>query len=444
MPDFPSLLTDLIAAARKAGADGADALGVESVSLSHAWRLGRTEKLERSEAAELGLRVFVGRRQAIVSTTDLSKDTLAQVVERAVAMARVAPEDAYAGLAAPEQIGREPPRLDILDEAEPAPETLIARARAAEEAALAVAGVTNSEGAEASWGRTGVTLAASNGFLGSYARSGHSVSVSVLAGEGSGMERDYDYSSTVFAADLEAPETVGRRAGERAVARLNPRKARTCKVPVVYDPRVARGLLGHLVGAVSGPAIARGTSFLKDRLGKPVFAPGVRIIDDPHRPRGLRSRPFDGEGLASRPTDIVADGVLQTWLLDLASARQLGLAPTGHAGRGTSGPPSPATSNFYLAPGHVTAKELIADIPEGFYVTELMGFGINPVTGDYSRGAAGFWIIGGEIAHPVSEVTVAANLKDMFAGLTPANDLEFRAGMDSPTLRIDTMTVAGA
>jgi PmbA protein len=438
------LLQDLIGRARRAGADAADAVLFEGASLSHARRLGKTEKLERSEGHDLGLRVFIGRRQAVVSSTDWSPDALSELVERAVAMARAVPEDPYCGIADPAQIAREWPVLDMLDPEEPSAEVLIERARAAEEAALAVSGVTNSEGAEAGWGRSKVALAASNGFAGAYAGSSHGVSASVIGGTGTGMERDYDFASAIYAADLRDPASVGKTAGERAVKRLGARKMSTCCCPVVFDPRVARGFIGYLLGAISGPAIARGTSFLKDRLGERVFPEAITIIDDPHRRRGLRSKPFDGEGVANRRRAIVDNGVLTTWLLDLRSARQLGLQTTGHAARGTSSPPGPAATNVWIEPGAATREQLIADIESGFYVTEMMGMGVNGVTGDYSRGAAGFWIDKGEITFPVSEMTVAGNLKDMFLRLVAADDLEFRAGADSPTLRIDDLTVAGA
>jgi len=443
-PDALSLLDDLIKKARRAGADAADAVLVEGVSVSHAQRLGRTEKLERSESFDLGLRVLIGKHQAIVSSNDRRAERLDDLVERAIAMAKAVPEDPYCGLADPAAIARQWPDLDLVDAVEPSPELLIARAAAAEDAARAVPGVTNSEGAEASWQRSRLALAASNGFAGTYVGSGHSVSASVLAGEGAGMERDYDYTTAIHASDLRDPADVGRRAGERAVRRLGARKVATCQVPVVYDPRVAPSLLGHLIGAINGPSIARGTSFLKDKRGERVFAAGITLIDDPHKPRGLRSRPFDGEGIAPERRAIVDDGVLTTWLLDLASARQLGLRTTGHAARGTSSPPNPSPSNLWLSPGAVTQRELIGDIARGLYVTELMGMGVNGVTGDYSRGAAGFWIENGELAFPVSEITIAGNLKDMYRHLTAANDLEFKTGIDAPTLRVDGLTVAGA
>jgi PmbA protein len=442
--DALTLLSDLVARARRHGADAADAVLFEGASLSHAQRLGRIEKLERSEGFDIGLRVILGQRQATVSSNERTTERFDEIVTRALAMARAVPDDPYCGLAAPEELARDWPDLDLDDPQEPAPETLIARAAAAEDAARAVAGVTNSEGAEASWSRARVALVASNGFAGTYAGTGHGVSVAVLAGEGTGMERDYDFSSAVYAGDLEDAATIGRRAGERAVKRLKARKVETCRVPVVYDPRVAGSLVRHLIGAISGPAVARGTSFLKDKRGERVFAEGITITDDPHRPRGLRSKPFDAEGVRNQRRALVVDGVLQTWLLDLASARQLGLKTTGHASRGTGGPPGPSPTNLWLEPGAITQGELVGDIGSGFYVTELMGMGVNGITGDYSRGAAGFWIENGTLAYPVSEVTIAGNLKDMFRHLAAASDLVFRTGVDAPTLRIEGMTVAGS
>jgi PmbA protein len=315
--------------------------------------------------------------------------------------------------------------------------------RTCEDAARAVDGITNSEGASAGWSRTQVALAATNGFSGAYARTDFGVGVSVIAGEGTDMEGDYDYSQAVFRSDLEDPAIIGTSAGTRAVARLGARKMPTAEAPVVFDPRVAGGLLGHLTGAINGTAVARGTSFLKDSLNTALFAPGITIVDDPHRPRGLRSKPFDGEGLANDKLNLVEDGVLTTWLLDLASARQLGMTSCGRASRGTSAPPSPSPTNLYLKAGAPTPDELMADIDTGFYITSLMGMGVNGVTGDYSRGAGGFWIEGGKLSFPVTELTVAGNLKDMYRNLRPANDLVFRYGTNSPTVRIDGMTVAG-
>ena len=442
--DARSLLDDLITKAKKRGADAADALLVNSNSISHAERLGQTERLERSEARDLGLRVFFGKQQAVVSSNDWQAETLDDLVDRAVAMAKVVPEDPYCGLADADQLFTgDLPELDIFDSTEPAPEALIERAKAAEEAARAVKGVTNSEGAESSWSLNDVTLAASNGFSGGYEISRHGVGVSVIAGEGTGMERDYEFSSTVHESDLDDSTAVGKAAGERAVKRLSPRKGPTLKAPVVYDPRVSHGLIGHLASAINGSSIARGTSFLKDAMDTKVFADGITITDDPHRKRGLRSKPFDAEGLANQSMSLIEDGVLKSWILDLRSARQLGLTSTARASRGVSGPPSPSVTNLYLVAGTDTPAALMSDIDSGFYVTELMGFGIDMVTGDYSRGAAGYWIEKGEIAYPVSEMTVAGNLKDMFLNLTPANDLTFRYGTNAPTVRVDGMTVAG-
>jgi PmbA protein len=443
--DALSLLGDLIGRAKKAGAEAADAVLFEGASLSHSQRLGKVEKLERSEGYDLGLRVLIGKQQAIVSSNDRSRQALDELVTRAIDMAKTVPEDPFCGIADPADLAREWPgaELELDDPVEPPPEKLIAMASAAEDAARAVPGVTNSEGAEAGWGRSSVAMVASNGFAGSYSGTSHSVSVSVLAGTGTSMERDYDYSSAVWAEDLLDPQAIGKNAGERAVKRLNARKVATQQVPVVFDPRVSGGIMRHLIGAITGPSIARGTSFLKDKLGKQILPPGLAIIDDPHRKRGLRTKPFDGEGVRNQRRAIVEDGVLQTWLLDLRSARQLGLKTTGHASRGTSGPPSPGPTNLYMEPGAVTVEELIANIKQGFYVNELMGMGVNGLTGDYSRGAAGFWIENGAIAYPVSEITIASNLNEMFLHLTPANDLVFKTGSDAPTLRIDGMTIAG-
>ncbi|MDE2164980.1 MAG: TldD/PmbA family protein [Alphaproteobacteria bacterium] len=443
-PDPLALLGDLVSRARRQGADQADAVLIESVALSHAQRLGKLEKLERAESFDLGLRVIIGKRQAIVSSNDRDADHGGELIGRALAMARSVPEDPFCGLADPADLAKDIPDLELADPVEPMPALLAERAGAAEDAALAVKGVTNSEGAQAGWSQSRVALIASNGFSGHYATTGHAIAVAVLASKGSAMERDDDWDSAVFGADLRDPAAIGRKAGERTVRRLGGRKVPSAKVPVVYDPRVSSSLLRHLSGAISGPSIARGTSFLKDRMGENIFPRGITVMDDPHMKRGHRSAPFDGEGIATAKREVIADGVLQTWLLDLASARQLKLKTTGHARRGTSGPPGPAPANFYLMPGAVTAQELIGDVAGGFYVTELMGMGVSGVTGDYSRGAAGFWIENGVLAFPVSEVTIAGNLKDMFRHLTPANDLEFRTGIDAPTVRVDGMTVAGA
>jgi len=436
---------DLVAAARKAGADAADALYICNASTQISVRLGALEDVERSEGEEIGLRLFVGQRSASVSSSDLSPEALAALVERAAAMAREAPEDPYAGLALEHLLLRgEPVDVDGDDLADPAPAELRQRAATAEDAARAVAGVTNSEGAGASASRTTIALATSTGFARGYSTSGYGCSASVIAGEGSAMQRDYAYHSTRHLSELEDAAAIGRRAGERAVRRLNPGKLASGAMPVVYDPRVGSGLLSHLAGAITGSAVARRTSFLLDQLGQKVFAEGIVVRDDPHRPRGLRSKPFDGEGLPTSARDIIADGVLTGWIMDSASARQLGLEPTGHATRGVGGPPGAGVTNLYLEAGRLSPEALIADIKLGLYVTELIGQGVNGVTGDYSRGASGFVIRDGQICEPVAEITVAGNLKDMFRELTPASDLVFRRAIDAPTLRIEGMTVAGA
>jgi PmbA protein len=443
-PDPQAALEQLIRAARAAGADAADGLFVESVAASVSYRLGQLEDVERAESWDLGLRVFVGNQIAFVSSTDLSARALAELPERAVAMAKLAPEDKYACLAPREWLAREFPALDTEDPHEPSAAVLTERARAVEGAAMAVTGISNSEGGGASFSRSTIALATSEGFFGRYGATSHSIGVAVLAGEGTAMERDYEGASARHASDLESAEAVGKRAGERTVARLNSRTPKSQAVPVVYDPRVSSGLLGHFAGAISGASIARGVSFLKESLGKAVFAPTITIVDDPHRIRGLRSKPFDGEGVRNKRVALIEKGVLTTWLLDCSSGKQLGLASTGHAARGTGGPPSPSSTNLYMEPGPLSPDELIADIAQGFYVTELMGMGVNGVTGDYSRGAAGFWIENGKRAWPVSGATVAGNLKDMYLRMTPASDLEFRYGTNAPTLRVEGMTVAGS
>jgi PmbA protein len=443
MPSTTDLLQSLITNAKKAGADAADAMLVDAASLAVGVRLGKVETLERAESGDLGLRVFVGKRQAMVSSTDRGAATLKDMVERAIAMAKLAPEDEYCGIADAKDITRDWPKLELADTTEPPTPKLIEAVHEAEDSARAIKGVTNSEGADAGFSSATVTIAASNGFTGQYNRSSYSLSASVLAGEGTGMVRDHDYASRVFYADMPTPSSTGRTAGERAVKRLGARKMPTGQMPVVFDPRIAGGLLGALVGAISGSAVTRGTSFLKDKMGQQLFKADITIIDDPFRPRGLRSRPFDAEGLRPEKRNIIDKGVLTTWLLDQRSARQLKLRSTGHASRSPGGTPFPSASNLYMEPGKQSPAELIKDIKKGFYVTELMGMGVNGVTGDYSQAAAGFWIENGEILFPVNEMTIASNLKDMYLNLTPANNLEFQRGIDSPTLRIESMTVAG-
>ena len=434
----------LVERARRAGADEADAVYSGGASESVSIRLGKLEDVERSESEHLDLRVFVGRRSASIGSSDLSDAALGELAERAVAMARAAPEDPYAGLAAPELLTRAPfPDLDLSDSSEPSPEALREQALAAEDAARAIKGVTNSEGGSAGASKRAFALATSHGFAGAYGGTGRSISASVVAGEGSSMQRDYAWRSAHHAADLISPEEIGRLAGERAVARLNPGRLKSGAMPVVFDPRVGGSLVGHFAGAISGSSIARRSSFLLGKEGEQVFAPGIQIVDDPLRPRGLVSRPFDGEGLPTSARHLVEDGRITGWLMDSAAARQLGSQPTGHAVRGHGGAPGVSPSNMHLAAGSVSVAELIADIEEGVLVTELIGHGVNGVTGDYSRGASGFRIVKGEIAGPVAEFTVASNLLDMFARLSVANDLEWHRSVNVPTIRVDGMTVAG-
>ncbi len=432
----------LVQAALARGADAADAVAVRSMSLSIEVRDGAVEESERAEGDDLGLRVFVGRRQAVVSSNDLAGDAGA-LAERAVAMARVAPEDKYAGLADEKLLAHDFPDLELIDPELPSVAQLEANARAAEAAALAVKGVAKSGGASASASIGGMVLVTSHGFRGAYLGSRHGLSMVAIAGSGTGMERDYDFSSALHAADLEAPDKIGRSAGERTVERLNPRKVSTRKVPVVFDPRIAGSLVSHLASAANGAAVARKTSFLRHKMGEKLFADGIRIIDDPLRKRGLRSHPFDGEGVGGKKLALVEDGVLKSWLLDCATARELDLVTTGHAQRGVSSTPSPGPSNLHLEAGRLSPEQLIGDIEDGFYITDLIGMGVNMVTGDYSRGASGFWIENGKRTFPVSEVTIAGHLSDIFRSLTPANDLEFRYGVNAPTVRLEGLTVAG-
>lgn len=428
-----------------AGATAADALYVGGRSFDVQVRLGELEGATQSEGEEIGLRLFVGHRSATVNSSDLSDDSLKTLVERCLAMAREAPEDPFAGLAPPDLLqSGQSPFLDSVDESQADPAELRARALAVEQAALAVTGVTNSSGGSATASESSLALATSGGFSGAYRSTGHGCGVSVIAGEGSGMQRGHRSHSTRHLADLEPPEKIGREAGERAVERLNPTRPKAGKYPILFDPRVSATLLGGLSGAISGSSVASKTSFLQDKLGQQVFAKGVTIVDDPLRPRGLRSRPFDGEGVRVSRRELIADGILTSWMATSAAARQLGIAPTGHAARGVGGSPSASPSNLFIDAGPRSREELLAAFPEAVLITEMIGHGTNLVTGDYSRGASGFMIRGGEIAEPVAEITVAANLLDMFATFEPGSDLEYRRGIDAPTILVPEMTVGAA
>lgn len=438
------LLQDVLKKAKAAGATDADAVLSDSASVSVTRRNGEPESLVRSEEAEIGLRVLVGGKQAIVSSSDRSPEALQQMAERAVAMARMVPEDKFAGLADPADIAKSFPDLDLYDATDLSVEKMTEMADTAENAALDVEGITNSDGAECSVSKETSYYAATNGFVGGYSASGFSLSVSVIAGEDTQMETDYDFDSAAYLKDLADPLSIGRSAGERAVKALNPRKGPTKTMPVVFDRRTAGGIIGSLAGAISGSAVARGTTFLKDSMGKQIFPANISVIDDPFLKRGARSHPFDGEGVTPQKRSIIDNGVLTGWLLDTSSAKQLGLKTTGNAARSASSPPSPRAANFYMQPGSKSVEELIKDIDEGFFVTQLMGSGANPVTGDYSRGARGFWIEKGQITYPVAEMTIAGNILQMWLDLEAANDLQFKYGVDTPTLRIAKMTVAGA
>ncbi len=434
-------VTALVEAAKKAGADAADAVAMRGRSTSVSVRLGKVEGTESSESEDMSLRVFVGQRIASVSATATSDP--AQLAERAVAMAKVSPEDPYQGLADAASLAKSIRNLDLFDSTVVSADRLKEDALAAEEAALAVAGVTNSGGSGASAGMGGLVLATSHGFVGQYAATRFGRSTSVIAGEGTAMERDYDFSSRLHFADLDAAETIGRNAGERAVRRLNPRKARTGPIDVIFDPRVARGIAGHLAGAINGASVARKTSFLRDMMGKQVASAAITVIDEPLRMRGPSSRPFDGEGVEGEKLVMVDKGVLNHWFLSVSAAKELGLHTNGRGVRGGSSV-SPGSTNLSIEPGERSPEDLIRSLKTGFYVTEVFGQGVNMVTGEYSRGASGFWIENGELAYPVSEVTIASNLKDMFLRMVPASDLDRNFGTAAPTLLIEGMTLAGS
>jgi PmbA protein len=441
--DLLTLAEDVLSRARRLGADSGDALAVDAQGTDIEMRQGEIEKLERTESRGVGLRVFVGHSSALISGSVFTPESLNRLAETAVAMARATPPDPLAGLAAPELLARNLPQLDLVSAYLPESDELKALALAVEGAALAVPGVSKSGGASASASQRKIALVTSAGFGQAYQRTGVSLSVSAIAGEGTGMERDYDYSAACHFEDLKTPQEVGKSAGERAVKRLNARKIASQAVTVIYDKRVASSLLGHLSSAINGAAIARGTSFLKSKMGQQIFAKGISVIDDPLRLRGLASRPFDGEGLPSSRRELIADGILTGWVLDLRSARQLGLPPTGNGSRGLGGPPGPSTSNLHLEPGQLSPEQMIGSLKQGLYITELIGNSVNMVTGDYSRGASGFWIENGQLAFPVSEITIAGNLGDMFMTLEPASDLIFKSSTNAPTCRVEGLTIAG-
>lgn len=438
------LLGAVLAGAKKSGADAADTVLYHAVSHGVSWRMGALEDVERSEGLDLGVRLMFGRRQASVSTTDVSAASLGALIERCAAMAKAAPEDPYVGLAPAARLAKPPfPDLDLGDYAEPGTETLKDRARRCEAAALAVKGVVNSSGAGANYSEGRKWFATSHGFFGESGGSHHSVSVSVIAEDGNGMETDYDYDSKTHAADMRDAEAIGARAGKRTVERLSPRRVKSQTAPVIFDNRLSNSLIGHLAGAVNGAAIARGVSFLKSKLGERIFPAGMVVIDDPFIKRGHGSRPFDGEGVAAQALNLIDDGVLTQWLLNSAQARQLKLETNGRATRGASGGPGSGSTNLYLKAGAKTPAALIADAGTGLLVTDMFGPQVNSNTGDYSVGCSGFWIEGGARAFPVSEITIAGNLLDMYGSLVAADDLEFRGSTNAPSLLVGAMTIAG-
>jgi len=436
----------LLKAAKAAGATEADAMAVDGTAISVDVRQGVLEQAERSEGVEIGLRVMVGKRQAAVSASDLSARTIADMAERAVAMAREAPLDESLGLADPSDLAavRDGGGLELDDPAaDPTAADLERDARAAEAAALSVAGVSQMDAASASFARRRIHMAGTNGFQGGYGRSSRSISAVAITGEGLGMERDWAAESRAWGADLPSAEDIGRLAGERTVARAGARKPVTGTFPVLFDERIAGSLIGHLLSATNGSAIVRGASWLRDGMGKPVLPAGLSLSEDPHRPRLSGSRPFDGEGLATRARDIVKDGVLMGWTLDLGTARRLGLQSTANASRGTSAPPSPAIGNVMLTQGTASRADLMRDMGTGLWITGFLGASINPTTGDYSRGASGYWVENGAVVCPVNECTVAGNLRDMLMRIVPANDARTHLSHVVPSLLIDGLTVAG-
>lgn len=440
------LTQSLIETALKAGADSADAIAVSGTNLSVDIRNERLEQAERSEGIDVGLRVLIGRRQAITSASDTSAAVIRNMADRAIAMAREAPENAHAGLADPGQLAKawDLAALDLDDPTpEPDPETLADRARVAEAAARGVQGVTQMDGTSGSYGRTAVHLAASNGFSGGYVRTGHSLHCIAISGTGSEMERDGDGDLRLHGSDLRDAVDIGQSAGTRAVERTGARKPETGTYPVLFDERISSSLIAHLMSAINGVAVSLGGSWLRDAIGEPVLPDGLSLVEDPHRPRISGSRPFDAEGLPTRARRVIDDGVLTGWTLDLATARQLGMQATGNAARGTSSPPSPTAWNLELTQGASSRAELLRDMGEGLLVTSMIGSTINPTTGDYSRGAAGFWVENGEIAYPVNECTIAGNLRDMLRRIVPANDARPYLSRVVPSLLIDGMTLAG-
>ncbi|WP_122465188.1 TldD/PmbA family protein [Brevundimonas lutea] len=439
------LLPDLIQRALKGGADAAECVFADRSTLSVGVRNGALESVEREESRDLGLRVFIGRRQATVSASDLSERTLERLVDRAVAMAKLAPEDPYSTLAPEDRLARGPHRdLDLFDGVERSAEQLEAAAVEAEAAARAVDGVAKSEGGEASWSEGTWRLVTSHGFDGRHRGSSHALGVGVIAQkDGGGMERGSENRATRHLTDLPGAHWIGEQAGHRAVARLGPRKIGSTTAPVIFDNRVSGQIISPLVQAMSGAAVARGVSFVKDRLGQPVLSDGVTLIDDPFRPRGLGSTPFDDEGVEVERRELVTKGVINTWLLNTAAAAQLGLETTGHASRGGAGAAGVSSHNLHVEPGEHDLAGLMREAGRGLVVTSMFGPSLNPNTGDWSAGVSGYWFEDGERAYPVSEVTVAGPLTELYKRLVVGSDLEFRSSFNTPSLLIDRVAIAG-
>ena len=439
-----NIIVQMLDTAKAEGADAAEATLVRNKGVGVEVRLGKFESVEHAEDFQIGLRVFTGQQSASISTGKIDTNSIKALCERVVAMARLAPADPYARLASKEEQANELPELELFDSTEFTSEALTELALKCEESALGIQGITNSEGASAGQSTAEIAIATSTGFTGDYERSSYSISASVIAERDGRMETDYDFSSTVYAEDLVDSEKIGASAGKRTISRLGAKSASTGQFPVIFDSRVSKSLTGHFVNAVNGASVARGSSFLKEKMGQKIASKYITVTDDPLRHRGLGSRRFDGETLPVKQRQLIRNGILQSWLLDLASAAQLGLEPTGNASRSLSSPPSPGTSNCLIENGTISLQELISDIKTGFLVTELIGSSVSLTTGDYSRGASGFWIVNGEIAYPVTEATIAGNLKEMFFEMTPANDIDLRFSTSAPSIRVDGMMVAGS
>ena len=433
----------LIKKSKKSGADNVDVVYIENTNIDVGCRLRKIERLERSESNDLGLRFIKNKKQVIVSSNDLAQKSLEELVFKASKMVGAVPKDPYCSIAKKKDLIKKIPNLEIFDNKEPTIKSLKDKVIEAENAGLNVKGVTNSEGSEIGWNKSKIYLFNSNGLNVNYQSSSYGIYAVLIAGSGTSMEREYEFASSVFEKDLAKTSLVGKKAGELAVKKLNPKKIKTSKIPVIFSPRVANSFLKHLSNAINGNSITRGTSFLKKKLNKKIFSSNINIIDNPLKKRGLQSKPFDGEGLETKKTQIIKNGELKTWFLDLATAHQLRLKSTAHASRNISSPPTPSPTNLYFEPSNISPKSLIGNIKKGVYLTELMGSSVNLTNGDYSRGGSGFWIDKGEITYPINGITIADNLNEMFKKIILANDLEFKHGLNSPTMLIEDMIVAG-